>query len=171
MKQHPYTRLTATTLKGGLILTPCPGTQGTSLPEALTTLKAAGALALLTLMPADELRDQGAGQLAQHCREQGIEWFHLPVEDDKAPGTLFQVAWQHYGPRVRELLMSGADVAIHCKGGSGRTGLMAAQILIESGLPLEEAMRLVQALRPRALQLPAHLDYIQRLGDPSADLD
>jgi len=53
-----------------------------------------------------------------------------------------------------------AALAIHCKGGSGRTGLVAAMILLERGNKLERVLSMVQALRPKALKLQAHVDYL-----------
>lgn len=40
------------------------------------------------------------------------------------------------------------------------TGLVAAQLLVESGVPLCDAIRDVQSLHPRAIQHPAHIEYI-----------
>jgi len=64
---------------------------------------------------------------------------------------------------VHALLRQGQKVAIHCKGGSGRTGLVAAQILLELGLDKIEAKQRVQALRPYALTLAQHLAYFNTL--------
>ncbi|MNG41112.1 Dual specificity phosphatase, catalytic domain [compost metagenome] len=58
--------------------------------------------------------------------------------------------------------MAGKSIAIHCKGGSGRTGLFAARLMIECGIPVHEAIAQVQALRPRAIQNPAHVSYINQ---------
>lgn len=46
--------------------------------------------------------------------------------------------------------------------GSGRTGLIAAQLLIECAVPLREAVSEVQTLRPRAIQHPVHINYISQ---------
>ena len=63
------------------------------------------------------------------------------------------------------LLASNKALAIHCKGGSGRTGLFAARLLIEAGMPRREAIAWVQDLRPRAIQKPAHINYINQFGE------
>ncbi|MGP3791641.1 cyclin-dependent kinase inhibitor 3 family protein [Pseudomonas sp. B392_1p] len=160
MQQHPYSVLASEQVKGQLIFTPCPGTKDTSVAEALDTLKEAGASALLTLMPSDELAQHEVENLPEQCRQRDIEWFHLPVEDDQAPGELFRAAWDANRERIRRLLMDGKSIAIHCKGGSGRTGLIAAQLLIECGVPFRDAISDVQILRPRAIQHPAHINYI-----------
>lgn len=162
MQQHPYSVLTSEQVKGQLIFTPCPGTKDTSVAEALDTLKGAGASALLTLMPTEELTQNEVENLPGQCQQRDIEWFHLPVEDDQAPGDRFQAAWDVNRERIKQLLTEGKNIAIHCKGGSGRTGLIAAQLLIECGVPLREAISDVQALRPRAIQHPAHTHYISQ---------
>ncbi|MET0775288.1 MAG: protein phosphatase [Pseudomonas mandelii] len=64
-------------------------------------------------------------------------------------------------------LTEGETIAIHCKGGSGRTGLVAAQLLIVGGVPFSDAIRDVQSLRPRAIQHPAHIEYISQFDTPS----
>jgi protein-tyrosine phosphatase len=162
MQPHPYSLLTAADLQGQLIFTPCPGTKDTSVVAALDTLKEAGAAALLTLMPSEELRQNDVNDLPEQCRQRGIEWFHLPIEDDQAPGSAFQSAWALSRERLKQLLGEGQNIAIHCKGGSGRTGLIAAQLLIECGMPLRAAIKQVQTLRPRAIQHPAHINYISQ---------
>lgn len=160
MQLHPYSVLTAMDVKSKLILTPCPGTQNSSVAAALDTLKEAGATALLTLMTTEELMDHAVEQLPESCQLRGIQWFHLPVEDDQAPSEQFQLAWESNHEQIKQLLAQGETIAIHCKGGSGRTGLIAAQLLIECGVEFQDALDKVQALRPRALQQPQHIKYI-----------
>lgn len=96
MQQHPYSILTAADVKGQLIFTPCPGTKDTSVADALDTLKGAGASALVTLMPSEELLQSEIDLLPEGCQLLGIEWFHLPVEDEQAPGEPFQAAWEQH---------------------------------------------------------------------------
>ena len=69
MQQHPYSVLTSEQVKGQLIFTPCPGTKDTSVAEALDTLKGAGASALLTLMPTEELTQNEVENLPGQCRQ------------------------------------------------------------------------------------------------------
>lgn len=158
--QHPYDILGVPGCPGRLIFTPCPGTKDTSLASALDTLKAAGAEALITLMPAGELEQNQAAELPALCAARNLEWFHLPVADEQVPLDDFASAWGQARERIRVLLGEGRSIAIHCKGGSGRTGLIAARILIDRGLPCPEAIAMVQALRPKAIQHPAHLAWI-----------
>jgi len=158
---HPYDKLTLAN-GAALIFTPCPGTKDTTLDDAVLTLKEAGAQALITLMPADEMTKFAAASLPGCCADYGISWFHLPVEDDQAPDERFAGAFATHKEALLSLLEQQGTVAIHCRGGSGRTGFMAAILLLESGMDRDEVVRQVQGLRPHALKMPVHLDYLAR---------
>jgi protein-tyrosine phosphatase len=158
---HPYDTLRLAS-GAALLFTPCPGTKHTSIEEAVSTLKAAGADALITLMPADELERFEASALPRVCADQSISWFHLPVEDDHAPDERFAEAFATHKASLMSLLEQGGTVAIHCRGGSGRTGFMAAILMLESGNDRDDVVRAVQGLRPGALKMPVHLDYLRQ---------
>ncbi|MBB2496605.1 cyclin-dependent kinase inhibitor 3 family protein [Aquipseudomonas ullengensis] len=159
---HPYDQLSIPGLPGTLLFTPCPGTRETSLDAALTTLQQAGATAVITLMPHSELAANGTAQIAEHCQALNLAWFHLPVADEQVPQEDFTRAWPAASQQILDRLQAGQAIAIHCKGGSGRTGLIAARLLIAAGLPRSEAIALVQALRPKAIQHPAHRGWIEQ---------
>lgn len=166
VKSHPFDELVinpGTSATAALLFTPCPGTKGVDITTALTQLKAAGAVALISLTPDSEMQQLQVNTIPALCRELGLGWFHCPIEDDQAPGPMFAINWQVAAPQVHQWLRFGDKIAIHCKGGSGRTGLLAAQILLELGLDKIEAKSRVQALRPYALRLQPHLDYFNKL--------
>lgn len=160
MAAHPYDILTETGGAGRLIFTPCPGTRDASVTDALLTLREAGAAAVVTLMPDEELVQNGVMSIAAQCEALGMAWFQLPVADESVPGADFDECWAQHLPRILALLDAGQSVAMHCKGGSGRTGLIAARILMARGVPAATAVERVQALRPRAICHPAHVEYL-----------
>ena len=161
---HPFDVLSIANRPGRLIFTPCPGTKDSSIDSALSTLQQAGADAVLTLMPSAELELNAASELPALCAAQGLAWLHLPVADEQVPQAYFDAAWPAAMAQIAELLAADKAIAIHCKGGSGRTGLIAARILIELGIARSEAVSLVQALRPKAIQHPAHAGWIAQFG-------
>ena len=69
--QHPFDYLELST--GTLLFTPCPGTKGVSLSDSLGQLKAAGAAAVITLMPTHELEQNDAEHIGVICEELGLE--------------------------------------------------------------------------------------------------
>ncbi len=165
MAFHPFDRLSLAPTAGTLILTPCPGKKDVDALTALAQLRAAGAQAVLTLMPADELARIGVANIGDLCAQVGVPWFHCPIEDDQAPEAEFEHAWRQHRQAIHRLLDEGKPVAIHCRGGSGRTGLLAAQILIERGRMLPEVVSAVQLIRPQALGLRVHREYLARLAE------
>ncbi|MEC7118950.1 MAG: tyrosine-protein phosphatase [Pseudomonadota bacterium] len=161
---HPFDVLNPAVFEGQLLFTPCPATKGTSLMAAVSTLKLAGASGIITLMADAELSENGAAELGQVCQQMGLEWYQLPVADDAAPAADFQAAWQQHSAEILQRLSTGETLAIHCKGGSGRTGLIAAQIMLAAGGQLQDSIDAVQAIRPRALQHPAHVAYLNQIA-------
>ncbi|MGI2029736.1 dual specificity protein phosphatase family protein [Endozoicomonas acroporae] len=161
MSHHPFDILP---LPNGstFIFTPCPGTKAQNLADSLSTLKKAGADAVVTMLPDTEITILDVARLGQETENTGMQWFQLPVEDDCAPETVFAVAFQQAKDSLLALIAKKATIAIHCKGGSGRTGLMAAVLLLERGMQGNDVKTLVQSIRPNALTLPVHLEYLQK---------
>jgi protein-tyrosine phosphatase len=161
---HPFFPLLIEKNSSRLFFTPCPGTKEVGLQESLEQLVAAGAAAIVTLMPKDEMQRNAVVDLPELCRQLDLEWFHLPIEDDHAPEEEFTDAWAIARNKIHKLLDDGKSIAIHCKGGTGRTGLVIALILVERGVSAEEARAQVQSVRPNALQIPAQLEFLQNFG-------
>ncbi len=160
MSLHPFDKLT---VKNNIsfLFTPCPGIKDADLVDSVTQLKAAGASAIVTLMSDEELEENNASTLGEVCANQDITWFQLPISDDKGPDERFFDAWQKQKSALLTLLNTPATVAVHCKGGSGRTGLMIAILLVELGYSKAEAREKVQAMRPKALSKPDQVSFYE----------
>ncbi|WP_354622791.1 dual specificity protein phosphatase family protein [Psychromonas sp. MME2] len=163
---HPCFPLPIENSAAELLLMPCPGTKGVPLQETLKQLKTKEKVdALITLMTSEELLKNQLVELGGSVKELGISWFHLPITDDHAPSDDFLTLWETAGPAIHRLLEQGKRVAIHCKGGTGRTGLVAAQILVERGENLEKVMTRIKKRRPNAFTLTCHQDYLKSLAE------
>ena len=165
MSIHPLFTLTVENSTASIILTPCPGTKDVDLVNSLQQIKASGAVALLTFMTQRELDKNQLSDIGKASEAQGLQWFHLPIVDDEAPGTPFLEAWKSAGPIIHDLIAQGKTIAVHCKGGSGRTGLISAQILIERGEALAPLMARIQVVRPNAFMHLCHRDYLTDLAN------
>ena len=164
---HPYDVLE---LNSGakFIFTPCPGTKNSDLVASIKTLKSAGATAIISLLPDSEIDALSVPNLGQEISDQGMTWYQLPVVDDCAPEQLFFDAFNHVKDDLLNRYKAGETLAIHCRGGSGRTGLMAAILLLESGESWGNIKPQIQALRPKALTLTPHINFLKQqysLGD------
>jgi protein-tyrosine phosphatase len=86
----------------------------------------------------------------------------MPIADCSVPTEAFERQWQTQGPEIRALLRGGSDVLVHCNGGLGRAGMMAARLLVEMGVAPDEAIRDVRRARPGAIETPAQLALVRR---------
>lgn len=161
---HPTWELPVTGTNGALILTPCPGTKGIDLTESLVQLKAQGVEAIATALSKDELAEKGVGSLGEEAQRLGMQWFYLPIEDDCAPDDEFSAQWKAATPELQQVLESNGKVAMHCMGGSGRTGLLAGHLLLDLGWDLDVIKQKVQALRPGAFTKPVQIEYIDAIA-------
>ncbi|MFN1584415.1 cyclin-dependent kinase inhibitor 3 family protein [Vibrio rotiferianus] len=159
---HPTWQLDLET--GALVLTPCPGTKGVELQASLEQIKAQGVEAIVTALDDAELASKDVSALGELTQQLGMKWFQIEIEDDCAPGEEFAAKWQQVSPELHAILAQGGKVAMHCMGGSGRTGLFAAHLLLEKDWALEDIVREVQALRPGAFTKPVQVEYIERVA-------
>ena len=119
-----------------------------------------GAVAVVTLVEDHELVELNVGDLGQKTRERHMAWHHLPIPDMAVPSARFEAGWQRSGETIRACLRDGFDVLVHCKGGLGRAGTIAARLLVELGSTPEEAVQAVRAARPGAIETPAQRDHV-----------
>ena len=121
-----------------------------------------GAVAVVTLVEADELVALRVENMGAAVAAKGMRWFHLPIADVTAPGPAFEAAWGDAGSVLRSILRSGGDVFVHCKGGLGRAGTVAARLLVELGVDPEQAIADVRSARAGAIQVPEQEAYVRR---------
>jgi ADP-ribosyl-[dinitrogen reductase] hydrolase len=129
----------------------------------LDVIEAWGAVAVVTLIEQHEFQMLGVVALGEQVRSRGIAWYHLPIVDVQAPGARFEAAWLTAGAELTDLLGKGGRLLVHCRGGLGRAGMVAARLLVELGVPAREAVARVRAARPGAIETAAQLEYVLKL--------
>lgn len=175
-EKHPSLPIATVTIPGmdGIIgITACPGMKNGSgcldfyedrLLHDLTTIRKWGAVAVVTLLDGLELRILGVSDLSNTAEWLNLLWFHLPVDNKGIPRENFELLWSSAGPQLRQLLREGKKIIIHCKEGIGRSAIIAVRLLIELGTPAEQAIRMVQKVRPESLQLYSQEKYCHSLS-------
>ena len=157
--------------QGRIGITFCPGKHDPAaatgawardLAADLDVIAAWGARLVLTLVEPAELVALKVPRLGEAARARGLDWRHLPIADYSVPGPAFERQWAAEGPAIRALLRAGGDVLVHCKGGLGRAGMIAARLLVELGTPPAQAIRAVRRARPGAIETPAQLALVRR---------
>jgi ADP-ribosyl-[dinitrogen reductase] hydrolase len=158
--------------RGRLGLTFCPGKYdphaqtgawARDLDTDLRTLCDWGASTVVTLMETHELELLRVPDLGEHVSRAGLHWWHLPIVDAGVPDALFEHAWNRAGEDLRRRLAEGERVVVHCRGGLGRTGIVAARLLIEFGEVPETALFRVRRARAGTVENRLQEEYVRDL--------
>lgn len=169
---HPLAIATIPAGAGAIGVSFCPGKRQLSamsgawardLDVDLDAVKAWGAGAVVTLVEAHELATLGVERMGEAVAARGMRWFHLPIPDVTAPGPDFEAAWTRDGRLVRQMLRSEGRVFVHCKGGLGRAGTIAARLLVELGEAAPDAAiaAVRQARGSGAIETPAQEAHVR----------
>ena len=89
-----------------------------------------------------------------------LNWFHLPIMDLKAPDHKFIDKWQTTKILLKNDLIDGKNIVIHCMGGKGRSGTIAAILLIEFGNNNKDVIEIVRKKRKGAIETKEQEDFI-----------
>jgi protein-tyrosine phosphatase len=128
---------------GGGVLGLCPLPQATDL-ASLRNWRADVVLTLVEGAEAEELSpDLGAALatagIAQRCFP--IPDYGVPVGD-----------WPKVSADLHAVLASGGRIVVHCRGGCGRTGMIALRLMVELGEAPDAALDRLRAVRPCAVE-------------------
>ena len=90
-----------------------------------------------------------------------ICYIHFPIVDGSIPDFASSIYWQNcLSPELQNHLRDGKKILIHCRGGLGRTGTIAARLLadigvscgITCGISAEDAISIVRICRNGAIE-------------------
>jgi len=111
----------------------------------------------------EESADLGLDKERAECEANGIEFRSLPIVDRSVPRS--DVDTVAFLRELERVLSRGANVAVHCRQGIGRSGLIAASLLMETGLNPDEAVRKVSEARRIAIpETEEQRIWIDRFG-------
>ena len=112
---------------------------------------------LLSLVEDHELDMLQIPRLVETAEAAGIRVRRYPIVDVTAPRvepTLPVVA------EALKQLRAGQNVVVHCRGGLGRAGTLAASILVAAGLDASEAITQVRVHRPGAIEVREQEQFV-----------
>lgn len=147
-------------------LTLCPGKVDLNrgwardLQADINEIQAWGAATVITLIESHEFELLSVTELGRKVEEQGMNWEHMPVTDVSIPDQRFYGQWRSRGAELRGLCDRGERILVHCRGGLGRAGIIAAQLLVESGIPPNLAIKRVREARPGAIETNEQENYV-----------
>jgi protein-tyrosine phosphatase len=93
----------------------------------------------------------------------GIDFISFPIPDRGVPASTPAVV--SLLKKIVEALEEGRNVAVHCRQGIGRSGLIAAGVLMSSGIAAEKAIEAVSTGRGLTVpETPEQLQWIHHLS-------
>jgi protein-tyrosine phosphatase len=112
------------------------------------------------------LEEDEAGQLdllgeAQAMGANGIRFISFPIPDLGVPVSA--PAASSLITAISDALEAGDNVAVHCRQGLGRSGMIAAGVLASAGVDPERAIEIVSAARGEIVpETPGQRSWVQR---------
>jgi protein-tyrosine phosphatase len=109
-----------------------------------------GIKVLVSLLELHEIRELGLSKAPQLCASNGMDYINFQIVDRSVP-IMSPKIFSLIG-NVHRRVQLGENTVIHCRAGIGRTGLIAASILVKQGYSPSEAFALVS--KARGVQVP-----------------
>lgn len=132
------------------------------LEDEVSGWRRAGIDSVVSLLEPSEdaqLQLERESEFAEHS---GLTFISFPIPDRGVPAANSKAT--ALLSRIRTELAEGKNVAVHCRQGIGRSGLIAAGVLILSGLQVNDAIHVVSSAR--GLTVPetrVQADWLHRL--------
>ena len=155
-------------VKGKIFLTCFPGRNGKKISfeedifiEELHNFSSLNSSSIVTLVEDKEIKNLCDKKFfVRKIYSQNLKWIHMPIEDLKPPDHKFIEKWQTTKVLLKNNLIEGKNIILHCMGGKGRSGTIAAILLIEFGEKHKEAIEIVRENRKGAIETKEQEDFI-----------
>jgi protein-tyrosine phosphatase len=129
---------------GRLAITPRPR-GGDWLADELQSWRQSGVDGIVSLLESGEIADLSLQDEPELCRANGMQFYSFAIADRGIPSS--RVAFTDLLTQLAAQLAEGKNLAVHCRQGVGRAALVAASLLVLSGMESKEALRRVGAAR------------------------
>jgi len=135
---------------------------GDWLDDEASGWRRAGVDLLVSLLEEEEAAQLELALEGQAAASNGVRFVSFPIPDRGVPAST---------PRAVALLKDmvgaledGKNVAVHCRQGIGRSGLIAAGVLVTAGVGVDQAIEVVSAARGQVIpETAAQRRWLHRL--------
>jgi protein-tyrosine phosphatase len=136
---------------------------GEWLAEEIAAWRTAGVSTVVSLLEPFEVQELELKLESSSCEALGLQFLSFPIPDHSiptsAPALLALVV------QLVSQLRGGAVVAIHCRAGIGRTGLVAGCVLHQLGVPFENIFPALERARGvRVPDTPEQVEWVRRFA-------
>ena len=153
---------------GKIFLTCFPGRNGEAITfeeniflEELNNFSSQNSCTIVTLVEDKEIEKLCDKKFfVRKIYSHNLKWIHMPIVDLKTPDQKFMNKWQTIKVLLKNDLIEGKNIILHCMGGKGRSGTIAAILLIEFGEKHKEVMQIVREKRKGAIETKEQENFI-----------
>ena len=159
-----------TPLGGKIAMTHCPGRNTVDargrqwqrvLNDDLAAIQSANISTVVSLISLSEMLKLGVPDLPAFVVQHKLQWLHLPIQDFGTPDHDARKCWGQITETILACLARRETVLLHCAAGLGRTGMMAACLLVACGQKPVHAINQVRSARPGPIETDAQAAFIQ----------
>lgn len=118
---------------------------GDWLEDEVHSLRESGVDVVVSLLEREEAEELDVLQEEACCKAKGVSFLSFPIRDRDVPTSIEET--RKFVSAVFEQLDSGKNVAVHCRAGIGRSSLIAACVLVLSGIDVDEAFARIEKAR------------------------
>ena len=134
---------------GRLALGPCP-LGGRDLETELLAYRAQDVEVVASLLESDEARALRLAAEGDLCGRMGMEFVSHPIPDHGVPASAEEAA--AFARALAGRYGRGRRILVHCRAGIGRSACLAAAVLLETGLAVDDV--LARLARARGFPVP-----------------
>ena len=139
---------------------------GDWLEDEVRGWKRAGLDWMISLLEREEAAQLQLNDEEGIAESNGVRFQWFPIPDRGVPASLPEAVGLLR--RIAQALDEGENVAVHCRQGIGRSGMIAAGALVVSGVSAQKAIEAVSAARGQIVpETPPQLRWIRQLPSES----
>lgn len=134
------------------------------LPDDVAALKKQGVDIVVSALTSTEMVELGLELEEEECSRHGIKFISHPIRDRQVPDR--NSTMDDLVEKLTTKIDSGLSIVIHCRAGIGRSGLIAAGVLIANGFEVDQAIDTISRSRGcRIPDTPEQVEWLTRFKD------
>ena len=135
---------------------------GDWLEDEIYGLSMLGVNIVVSLLDFGEILELGLREEKKICESNGIEYISFPIKDRSVPESPAHTVQLVHNLHLK--LLAGQNMVIHCRAGIGRSGLMAACLLVHAHeSPSKAFARISKARRLNVPDTQEQKDWVSKI--------